>query len=186
MGWTVPLVAIQSHLLAMLLTKYVEICFFIVISGRGNLSMFSGDQNSTTSEVLSSFEGLKAGLHVVAVLCVLAAVIIHNVEILTTLPPSVIIVVLVFTLIFNIVGTVLLFVYSPPPTQKGSTAILACAVLSSLAILFTIGTGGAFIAVPFNKGGEAGGRTTQGTTGGGTDPPPFRRGPSRNKTTMIN
>ncbi|KAK5986046.1 hypothetical protein GCK32_006120 [Trichostrongylus colubriformis] len=164
-------VALHSHLIIVLLVTHLELIFFIVVGGYENFSMFSGSQSSSTTEVLSSFEGLKLsvslGLHAVATLCVFASVLMNNVNAISAaLPPAVIIVILVFTFIFNAVGTILLYIFTPPKIRSGSTAILACAVLSSLTAVFTIGIIGAFIGIPPKKDDGSPGY------GGAAEPPP--------------
>ncbi|KAJ1345616.1 hypothetical protein KIN20_000192 [Parelaphostrongylus tenuis] len=63
------------------------------------------------------------------------------------LPPVVIVVIIAFTLVFNVVGTVLLFLYR---TKSGSVsmAIIGCAIMSLLASLFAGGIIALFVKFP--------------------------------------
>ncbi|KJH42776.1 hypothetical protein DICVIV_11235 [Dictyocaulus viviparus] len=71
----------------------------------------------------------------------------HNIDKINRIvPASVIIVILVFALMFNIIGTTLLFLYRRSEARRMS--ILGCAVISLLASVIDCGVIGLFVKFP--------------------------------------
>lgn len=139
--------------------------------------MIGTTSNVSAAEVLSTLEGLKLtislGLHGVATICVLASVLIYTIDYLTaSLPIAVVIVILVFSLVFNLSSAVLLFLFTPPRIRGKSRAIFGCAIMSTAIAVYTVAVTAVFIKIPSKKGGAAGAAEAATKTGASTQPPP--------------
>ncbi|WKY05366.1 hypothetical protein Q1695_005963 [Nippostrongylus brasiliensis] len=174
--------AIHTQLLSMLLTICAELLILIVFSTRNSLKLTPLSDSSTSSEDHYTIEPLKLafslGLHGVLVLCVVAVVSIHGINALSTrLPVAVIIVILIFAILFNLAGAILLYVYTPPRVEEKSRAIFGCAIVSSYTMVFSVIVTVVFIRVPLTKDG-----------GGNQPPPPAQQQGVNPKsaTTLIN
>lgn len=59
--------------------------------------------------------------------------------------------ILVFSLVFNVSGGALLYLFSPPTSRRRSRAILGCAILSTVAAVCNVGIAAYFVKVPPKK-----------------------------------
>ncbi|KAK5986047.1 hypothetical protein GCK32_006121, partial [Trichostrongylus colubriformis] len=140
-----PCFAVHSQLLFVLLvqTTYVNMSFFIFIAGQHSFHILEMNiTDSSVEEVEDAFEKLKVStsliLHWVVAVCIIACIVMNNVErISRILPTSIVVAVLIFAFFINIVGAVLLLIYNASASQdevalKNSGFLSLCAALGSL------------------------------------------------------
>lgn len=135
--------AVHSQLLFVLLTTYVNMSFFIFIAGQHSFRILEMNiTESTLQEVKDAFESLKVSssliLHWVVAVCIVACIVINNVESISRiLPTSLVVAVLIFAFLFNIVGAVLLLIYNATSNidklaVQNSGLLSLCAAVGSL------------------------------------------------------
>ncbi|EYB88180.1 hypothetical protein Y032_0251g178 [Ancylostoma ceylanicum] len=150
-------IALHSHFLFILLTTHINMSFFILTAGKHSLSMMTLNITSTTlTQVFHEIQGLKLTvsviLHAVATICVFLVILINNVDRFNSiLPSSVVVVILLFTFMFNVVGSILLFSHKSTIAGQRSTVFFGCAILSACAAAFTFGVIAFFIRMPPKK-----------------------------------
>ncbi|WKY07729.1 hypothetical protein Q1695_007306 [Nippostrongylus brasiliensis] len=140
-------VAVQSHLLATLLTSYFMISILLLCSGlyieaEPHASNKSKNGGKGVDEI--DIDRLKIitsiTVHAVCVVCIAISLLIHNITKLAQfVPPMVIVTILIFTLIFNIVGCMALWIHKAKDFPGGySRAIRGGAVMSTYALVHDI------------------------------------------------
>ncbi|XGW27329.1 hypothetical protein V3C99_007715 [Haemonchus contortus] len=140
-----PCFAVHSQLLFVLLvqTTYVNMSFFIFIAGQHSFRILEMNiTESTVEEVEDAFEKLKVStsliLHWVVAVCIIACIVMNNVEAISRiLPATVVVTVLIFAFFINIIGAVLLLIYNASANQdklalQNSGFLSLCAALGSL------------------------------------------------------
>ncbi|RCN33033.1 hypothetical protein ANCCAN_21134 [Ancylostoma caninum] len=109
--------------------------------------------SATLSQVFHEIQGLKITvsviLHGVATVCIFSVILINNVDRFSSiLPSSVVVVILLFTFMFNVVGSILLFSHKSTTAGQRSTVFFGCGILSACAAAFTFAVIAFFIGMP--------------------------------------
>ncbi|CAJ0603716.1 unnamed protein product [Cylicocyclus nassatus] len=159
--------AVHSHLLFILLANYACLGYFLILCDQSMLrssvnvnftASNDGNVRNMDSNVSAkpspndAIGGVKifasAILHFMVVSCLLACIFMNNCEkCSTTLPPAIIVVVLIFSCLFNVVGIVLLFTHQTYiPHEK--TALLGVTIMSLVSSVFIVMVIAYFIKVP--------------------------------------
>ncbi|KAL6737168.1 hypothetical protein Aduo_010835 [Ancylostoma duodenale] len=147
------LVAVHSHLLFILLTTYFNLLIFVVVGGQKAFHIFAkGMPHKTAAQLEEQFEGIKVlisfSLHCATLICTILCVLFTTSDkIKTKMPPTVVIVILVFTFIFNLIAAILLIVYKPRDKEERQV-LLAGGIVSGIAVLVVVGVVLYFIKWP--------------------------------------
>ncbi|EYC41133.1 hypothetical protein Y032_0581g280 [Ancylostoma ceylanicum] len=150
------LIAVHSHLLFVLLTTYFNLLVFVLVGGQKAFHIFAkGMSHRTAAQLEEQFEGIKVlisfSLHCATFICTVLCVLFTNAEkIKAKMPPTVVVVILIFTFIFNLIAAILLVIYKQKDKGEERHVLLASGIVSGIAVLLVVGVVLYFIKWPPN------------------------------------